>query len=583
MSDSSFQSSTEWVPPWVPMLALLLAVAVPSLLAFNLPPSPTLLNQIAAVALWGWVIAVPARHAVGCRRAVLDAAPLLLAIVCVGFAAGWSLARLGLPVGLAASALALLAGAALAALHGGMASSATAERFFVAWVVAGLFSTVIALLQVFAPGWTDGEIIAHSGLPGRAVGNLRQPNHLSSLLLWSSVALVPLIESRRLPRPFGTVLFALFVFAVELSASRTGMVGVGVIAAWGLLDRRLSGRTRLMLLSAPLIYGIGWIGMTRWAAEGQHVFGAAARLGESDVSGSRFGIWANTRALIAQVPWSGVGFGEFNFAWSLTPFPGRPVAFFDHTHNLVLQLVVELGKPLGGLVVMLLLASLALALARALRPQGLEGSLSRTAFVMVLLVALHSELEYPLWYAYFLLPAAWAWGYSLQGRSDAHQGAGPAPKPAAPALVMAGLALVAGSLWALYDYKVVSRIFEPGEDAAPLAQRIRDGQRTLWFAHHADYAAITTIEHPSEAWDAFRRAPHYLLDTRLMMAWAKAFAERGDLERARHIAQRLREFHNPQSDEFFAACDDLEAAQERPFQCDPPSKAMDWRDFRNLP
>jgi O-antigen ligase len=565
------------------MLAFLLAVAVPSLLAFNLPPSPTLLNQIAAVALWGWVIAVPVRRVVECRRAALDAVPLLLAVACVGLAAGWSWARLGLPAGLAASALALLAAAAVAALHGGMAGPAGAERFFVAWVAAGLFSTVIALLQVFAPGWTDGEIIAHSGLPGRAVGNLRQPNHLSSLLLWSSVALVPLIESRKLPRSFGAVLFALFVFAVELSASRTGMVGVGVIAAWGLLDRRLSGQTRLMLLSAPLIYGIGWIGMTRWAAAGQHVFGAAARLGESDVSGSRFGIWSNTRALIAEAPWRGVGFGEFNFAWSLTPFPGRPVAFFDHTHNLVLQLVVELGKPLGGLVVLLLLAALVLALARALRPQGLEGSLSRTAFVMVLLVALHSQLEYPLWYAYFLLPAAWAWGYALQERANARQGEAPALTPASPVMVAAGLALVAGSLWALADYKVVSRIFEPGEDAAPLAQRIRDGQRTLWFAHHADYAAVTTVDHPSQAWDAFRRAPYYLLDTRLMMAWAKAFAERGDLERARHIAQRLREFHNAQSDEFFSVCDELEPGQERPFQCDPPSRAMDWRDFRDLP
>ena len=28
--------------------------------------------------------------------------------------------------------------------------------------------------------------------------------------------------------------------------------------------------------------------------------------------------------------------------------------------------------------------------------------------MMVLLVGLHSLLEYPLWYAYFLLPAAWA-------------------------------------------------------------------------------------------------------------------------------------------------------------------------------
>ena len=45
---------------------------------------------------------------------------------------------------------------------------------------------------------------------------------------------------------------------------------------------------------------------------------------------------------------SAVALADFvPFAWTLTPFPGRPIAFFDHTHNLPLQLIVELGVPLG--------------------------------------------------------------------------------------------------------------------------------------------------------------------------------------------------------------------------------------------
>jgi hypothetical protein len=34
-----------------------------------------------------------------------------------------------------------------------------------ALLLAGVLSSVIALLQVFAPQWTDGEWIARSGLP----------------------------------------------------------------------------------------------------------------------------------------------------------------------------------------------------------------------------------------------------------------------------------------------------------------------------------------------------------------------------------------------------------------------------------
>ena len=54
--------------------------------------------------------------------------------------------------------------------------------------------------------------------------------------------------------------------------------------------------------------------------------------------------------MIAREPLAGVGFGEFNLAWTLTEFPHRPTAFFDHTHNLPLHLMVELGIPLGLLV-----------------------------------------------------------------------------------------------------------------------------------------------------------------------------------------------------------------------------------------
>jgi hypothetical protein len=248
--------------------------------------------------------------------------------------------------------------------------------------------------------------------------------------------------------------------------------------------------------------------------------------------------------------------------------------------------LVEFGLPLGGFLILMLAVALWLAWRNSLDVQGDAGSLARSAFVIVLLMALHSQLEYPLWYAYFLLPTAWAWGYCLQARV-AHGSAARVGTRLGYwgnwACVCGGTLLIAGSLYAVVDYVRVSQIFEPSDNAKPLTERIAEGQRSVFFPHHADYAAVTTIDHPSEAWDAFKRAPHYLLDTRLMMAWAKAFAERGDLERARHIAQRLREFHNPQSDEFFAECDGLERGAERPFQCDPPTRAMDWRDFRNLP
>ena len=62
---------------------------------------------------------------------------------------------------------------------------------------AGLFNVAIAWVQVFWPDLADGDWIAASSIPSRAVGSLHQPNHLSSLLLWACIASVALLEKRR--------------------------------------------------------------------------------------------------------------------------------------------------------------------------------------------------------------------------------------------------------------------------------------------------------------------------------------------------------------------------------------------------
>ena len=234
-------------------------------------------------------------------------------------------------------------------------------------------------------------------------------------------------------RAITIVLVLVFIDVVVLSASRTGAVGMLTLAGWGLLDRRLSPTARRLLVLAPLIYGAMWWGTTVWATHSHQLFGGQTRFGGGgDISSSRFGIWRNTLSLIAAHPWFGVGFGDFNFAWSLTPFPGRPIAFFDHTHNLFLNFAVELGLPLAALVVALMVFALWKALGNAVA-DGRQASerfpIQRAAFVIVLMVAVHSMLEYPLWYAYFLLPTAFAFGLCLERPMASEGGAGARGQP----------------------------------------------------------------------------------------------------------------------------------------------------------
>ena len=614
---SSHESLHEGSPdraalPW--LVAVVLACAVPALLAFNEPPSPTFLNQAAALALWGAAVAwlalaaprvVSSAEAFGLTRALRDTVMLQLALAAVLFGALVAWQAWGLPSSLALSAAGMLAACAVVVASGATVARAAHRpqrlaAFFGAWLVAGVLSAIVACVQVFAPDWPDGDWVARSGIVGRAVGNLRQPNHLSSLLLWSAIALVPLVEMGRLRRSVGAGLLLLFTFALVLSGSRTGMVGMLMLALWGALDRRLSKATRLALVAAPILFlVVGWLLTQPWAGSADQQIGAAQRLaGRSTQDDTRWLVWRDALVLLARHPWTGVGFGEFNFAWSLTPMPNRATAFFDHTHNLPLQVLVELGWPLGLFVLAALLLGLWRAWRLSWRVQAGDAVAVRAAFMFVLLIGLHSQLEYPLWYAYFLLPAAFAWGVCLgavdpagPGPEARYPGSVPAANRSASAgarpLLLAGIAMVIGAAIAFADYSRVVQIFVSAPAATPLAQRIADGRQTLFFSHHADYAEATIAEEPSTRGAMFSEATHYLLDTRLMIAWAQAYAADGDLDRARHLADRLREFHNPASAEFFAACEPGAAddAGERktaatPFQCARSTRMLDWTDFR---
>jgi len=581
-----------------------LLTALPPLLAFNLSPSPTLINQLLAFGTWGGFVLALAPGRV-CGRAW----PLHAALLALAAAVLWSWGPGQLPASLALSALAQLVGALLVAWAGtevARRSDAVDAFAALAWglLAAGLLSVLVALVQVFMPAWADGGLIAHSGLVGRAVGNLRQPNHLCSLLLWALIAAAALLELRRLSLPLAVAAAVLLVFAIELTASRTGAGALLLLAAWGLLGRRLSRPTRWLLVATPVLYALSFGAMWAWGEWMQQAVGAEARMAGAgngiESPNTRGRIWANALSLIAQQPWTGVGFGEFNLAWTLTEFPQRPTAFFDHTHTLPLQLAVELGLPLATLVMGLLGSALVLGWQRWRAVDGERRTAASAAWMIVLGIGVHSMVEYPLWYAYFLLPTAFAWGFAL-GIVPA---AAASPQPARPARAgqVGGAAMVLCAALALVDYMQVVAIYAPGADAAPLAQRIAQGQRSLLFAYQGDYAAATSGRVDEGAALAFERAPHFLMDTRLMMAWARYLHATGRDELARSLVLRLREFRNADAKGFLDVCSappgaasavvapsasaaaDAEEADDTPpdtagFQCQPPQAAHAWREF----
>jgi O-antigen ligase len=615
----------------------LMAVLAPTLVAFHTPPSMTFFNQIVAVVGWGmWLAAmgatlpgVPGREVrtpASVKRGALAVCGMWLVYGAMSLGSTFVWGQL--PIGLGLMHAGLCAAAALvfwAAWQSrrGPQWGTLMDLFLWTLTAAGLIGWGIAMLQAFLPDWTDGRFLAEATMPGRAVGNLRQPNHFSTLLVWATAAVAALGGRGRLPVRWACVLAAVFIWGVVLSASRTGMLGMGFLLLWGLVYKGAPRTLRWTLLAAPLIYALWWGVMYAWAHLGTDVtFAAEARLHDhSDISSSRFKIWANVLELIAQHPWAGVGVGEFNVAWSFTPFPTRPLAFFDHTHNVLLQWAVELGLPLATLMLAASLVGLwpllrgwwPLGAARACATDtpearlGLDAALGACG-VIVAISSLHSMLEYPLWYGHLLLPTAFAWGMGLAAvsRWRGHPAAVASPtsanKSSGAWVSWGGATMAFMGLWCTLDYLAAADIYAPHPGAGPLSERIALSQKMPWWGYQADYAEVTTADddEPSPPPARFRRTLHNLVDTRLMMAYARSLADHGDVDKARYVVARLREFHNPASKAFMAPCPARSVgsagspvaaagqlpsatADQLPFQCSPPTGHYTWRDVLPRP
>lgn len=609
MSSSTAPLTTKSAPLdlWLPLA--LLALVLPTLVAAHDSPSVTFYNQTLALGGWGlWIAALagPVLKTLPMAGGI-DHHPLWALSAVLLLQAGFALiapVRTGLPWGLAmmGGGMALSAWLVLTvAWRVGLSPKADEvfDTFCQALAWAGLLGMVLALVQVFHPAWADGTWIAEPTMPGRAVANLRQPNHFSTLLVWSCCAAIWLGARGRWPKVLSVLAMALMIGGVVFTASRTGMIGIALLALWGGLDRQLPLRLRQALMLAPVIYAACWGGMWLWShADKSIAFAADARLHDhSDISSSRFKIWANVWDLIKAQPWMGVGYGEFNLAWTLTSFPTRPLAFFDHTHNVVMQWAVELGLPTALVMIGLSLWALwALLIPRSQVPTastvegtaGFVGTPAGAASVMVVIVGIHSLLEYPLWYSYFLLPAAFAWGMGMAGRAR-HCAPQDVTKviPAQrsgfnDALMIGGLLVAVGTAWCAYDYLAAANIYSPRTGAGPLDKRITHGQGKLWFGYQADYADVTGVDEdePSKPPLAFRRTLHNLVDARLMMAYARSLAEHGEVDKGRFVVDRLKEFHNPAAKDFLAECDVAPAPpEELPFQCLAPQRSYTWREL----
>lgn len=374
-----------------------------------------------------------------------------------------------------------------------------------ATLTAALVSCAIALIQYLGGATVWQPWIAPVG-PGEGSGNLRQRNQLASLTALGLISLAYLHSIRpreigKRPLPVLTVL-ALLMLAIGHAAtsSRTGLLAWTLIVTTGLFWYwRKQGAVALLLGLGMVLYLLAsrfLPAVLEWVLALQGLSSPCAAACDAltrlvtSANDSRLTLWRNVWTLILQRPWTGWGWNELDYAHYITLFEGpRFMEKLDNAHNLPLHLAVELGLPLALGLSAALLAAFWWA-----RPRERSTHEHVAAWAALLVIGLHSLLEYPLWYGPFQITALLAALGLWQGtRADQRQAQDPAQIRYQGALInAAALVLLLGTAVAAFDYHRVSQIYLPAAQRHSVyrSDPLQHAQGSWFFQGHAQFAKL---------------------------------------------------------------------------------------------
>lgn len=281
----------------------------------------------------------------------------------------------------------------------GMAVMATALAAFL--LLGAELSALAGILQHYRwHTFLDGVITNKNGIA--VYGNLAQPNHYANYI---TLGLISLGLLRVHLRSWQMALLALpLLFVLVLSGSRSSWLYLSGLAAMAFVWQRRDQSCRYLLYyTLLLLLGFGlmhWVVQLPWLNGASGSVTTMQRMTSGDTSGSiRLYLWHEAWLIFTRFPLLGAGLGQF--AWQ--HFQLGPLlqatninGLYNNAHNLPLQLAAEMG--LAGVLILLL------ALAIWAR-QGARAQLTLYhwwGYAVLLVIGIHSLLEYPLWYAYFI-------------------------------------------------------------------------------------------------------------------------------------------------------------------------------------
>jgi O-antigen ligase len=278
-------------------------------------------------------------------------------------------------------------------------------------VIVAFVSALVAFAQVLEL-WELSPWINRMPQLRRPGANLGQPNHLATLVLMGIASLSFLYESQKLKAVSSVLIFAVLGAALAITESRTGVLSFLLLCAWWFAK---NNRARFRLSPWAVIMGLVgvlsffWMWPTLYAL----ILQSSGMLSEVNTKiGSRLLVWPQLLQAVADRPWLGWGIREVSKAQNSVAHLYAESEPFSYSHNILLDLALGIGVPGAAVFV----CGTGVWLWRHVKLAN--QLLSWYCLALALPLAVHSLLEFPFAYAYFLAPTLFALG-ALEGLTRA--------------------------------------------------------------------------------------------------------------------------------------------------------------------
>lgn len=319
-----------------------------------------------------------------------------------------------IPIGyLIAAAAAMVLGANFHDRERSNQSVTSGDRYLgivLAFVIAGVMSSFFALLQYLKLENALGDLVIGIGNDGqtavRPYANLGQPNQLALLICWSIAGTWWLFQRRMIQATGAMLITVVLLISLAITQAKIAWLILPALLVVSEVMNRKAETRRIprWVLSAFAALFVVLVFLLPLMAElsGTMVETPAQRMGSNRI---RLVLWQQALWISMQSPWTGVGWLGFPVNQLIAARHFGTAEYATHAHNIVANFAAELGWPITLVIVA---SAIWWFVGHFVKRKWDVG----TAFVLMVLVAtfIHSLLEFPLWYAYILIPVSFLVG-----------------------------------------------------------------------------------------------------------------------------------------------------------------------------